>query len=916
MYKVKIFEEEDFIRRKCTSCGRSFWTLNPDTDLCGDQPCVHYSFFGAPPTKKSYDISIAREMFLSFFENRKHKRVGKYPTVARWRNDVFFVGASIYDFQPWVTDGIVPPPANPLVISQPCVRFTDIDSVGKSGRHLTSFEMMAHHAFNNSKTNVYWTDETVAYCFEFLTKNFGINPEKINFIEDMWVGGGNAGEDFEVVVDGIELATLVFLHYKTENDKLIPLDNLTVDTGYGLERMAWLSKGSPTIYDATFESIIGKLRRQSGYRIPDRKIFIEASKLAGIEEIKTEDSLRALRTKIAERVGTSPQELEELMKPMESIYSIADFTRTIIYLLGDGIVPSNVEEGYLARLLIRKSIRNMSSLNLTLPLNEIVALQLNEISRDFPEYKEKSEIILNMVNLEEKRYQSNLERGREIVYKKVEEAKARGSSSLNEGALTQLYDSHGLTPDFVSQLASNLEFKVNVPSDFYSKIAKLHEKISRPEVEVAWVSKLKDKIAEVPPTKMLYYEEPYRKQFEAELLKLFDGQYLVLDRTAFYPEGGGQPADGGVIKLGDAKIEVTDVQKVNNVIIHAISGVILPVKGKVNVSGEINWNKRHNLMRNHTATHVLLGAAIRVLGDHVWQSGAQKDIEKSRLDISHYEKLSTKQITEIEKRANEIVTENLPVEISWMSRESAESQYGFRIYQGGLVPGKEIRIVKVKDWNVEACGGIHCTSTGEIGLIKIIRSERIQDGVERLIFSVGSSALQYIQQQETKLKALADMLGCPVADLEKVTETLLSTYKSSRKETEKLKQKLAKYDAHDLLKTAEEVNGLKLLQQIIEKADVETVIKTSTELVNAEPSLVTLTIGVDEKSVKLVVMAGDKAVKAGANAGEIAIEVAKVLGGGGGGKQSFGQGGSEHPEKVPEAQAVLKKMVKKQLERI
>ncbi|MHC1564555.1 MAG: M20 family metallopeptidase, partial [Candidatus Hecatellaceae archaeon] len=174
IYEVELFREKGFARRKCKACGRSFWTLNPEAEYCGDQPCVAYSFIGKPPASKPLSLQEAREKFLSFLERHGHRRIAKYPVVARWRDDVYLVGASIYDFQPWVTEGIIPPPANPLAISQPCVRFTDIDLVGKSGRHLTGFEMMAHHAFNSPKQHVYWNHETVEYCFKFFTEELGV----------------------------------------------------------------------------------------------------------------------------------------------------------------------------------------------------------------------------------------------------------------------------------------------------------------------------------------------------------------------------------------------------------------------------------------------------------------------------------------------------------------------------------------------------------------------------------------------------------------------------------------------------------------------------------------------------------------------------------------------------------------------
>ncbi len=911
IYEVELFREKGYVRKKCKSCGRHFWTLNIDTELCGDQPCISYDFIENPPTRVKLNLTEAREKFLSFFEKNNHKRVGKYPVVARWREDVYLVGASIFDFQPWVTEGIIPPPANPLTISQPCIRFTDIDLVGKSGRHLTEFEMMAHHAFNSPEKFVYWNDGTVAYCFEFFTKELGISPERINFIEDMWVGGGNAGEDFEVVVGGIELATLVFMHYKYVNGNLTPLKIQTVDTGYGLERIVWLTSQTPTIYDAIFKPVIQKIQSLAGVKPPEEKIFLEASKLAGLMELGGGKKLKDLRVKIAQKLNISPFELEKIMVPMETIYAIADFTRTLIFMLGDGVVPSNAEAGYLARLLIRRILRNMHSLGLEVPLIEILKFQLDEISKSFPEYLEKAKTIHEIVEVEEKRFKETLERGKILVKKLVEEGKGKGEVTIQPSKLVTLYDSHGLTPDYVSQIAKEYGVKVEVPDDFYSQVAKLHEKTVKPTEKETWVLRLKEKVEDKPPTKLLYYEDPYLQKFKAKVLDVVEERYVILDQTCFYPEGGGQPFDTGTLTWESGKANVVEVQKIGNVVVHRIEGETPPKN--VEVVGTLDWERRLNLMKNHTATHILLGAARRVLGDHVWQSGAMKGVERSRLDISHYLRLTDKQVYEIEQLANETVMKNLQVKTFWLPREVAEAKYGFRIYQGGVVPGKDIRIVETGDWDVEACAGTHCKTTGEVGPIKIVRTERIQDGVERLFFSVGNSAIQQIQQTDFKLKSLAKLLGCSLEEVEKSVKTLIEESKAYRKEIGRLKENIAKQLTQSLTKKIEQVGKVKLLKEATNLIDIETAIKTSTELVKTEPSLVVVFLIVNEKSMNIVVMVGAEAVKMGVHAGKLAAEISNIAGGKGGGKPDFGQGGSTHPEKASETLTFIKKILKEKI---
>ena len=287
IYKAALFKREGFERRQCQSCGRTFWTLKSGRKTCGDTPCDEYAFIGKPPTKRKYSLAGIERAFLKFFERRGHEVIKRYPVVARWRDDIFLTIASIADFQPWVTSGLVPPPANPLVVSQPSIRLKDIDNVGRSGRHFTLFFMGGHHAFNSRRERIYWNDETVALCHEFLTKDLGIPPDEISYIQDFWEGGGNAGEDFEVNVRGLELATLVFMQYVSKDGKYAPLPLKIVDTGYGLERLAWISQGVASSYETIFKPVVEQLRKFAGVRMPPADILEQNSKLAGLMDIET-----------------------------------------------------------------------------------------------------------------------------------------------------------------------------------------------------------------------------------------------------------------------------------------------------------------------------------------------------------------------------------------------------------------------------------------------------------------------------------------------------------------------------------------------------------------------------------------------------------------------------------------------------
>jgi len=483
--------------------------------------------------------------------------------------------------------------------------------------------------------------------------------------------------------------------------------------------------------------------------------------------------------------------------------------------------------------------------------------------------------------------------------------------------LTELYDSHGLPPEIVKQAAEKEDLKVEVPDNFYALIAQKHMQVSKPAEEAQPEEMLKTTVASLPETEPLYYKDQYMKSFEATVLKVIDNEYIVLDETCFFPEGGGQPADTGYFTFDKGKVEVVDVQKVGKVIVHRVKGDAVPKKGS-KVKGFIDWEKRYSLMKNHTATHLVNGAARRVLGQHVWQYGTQKGIESSRLDVSHYRRLTPEEIHKIETLANQAILKNLPVETVWMPRGEAESRYGFRLYQGGAVPGKEIRVVNTGGWDVEACAGTHLKSTGEIGFLKIIHSERVQDGVERLAYSIGIPALKAVQAQERLLWKLSETLNAPLEKLDKTAEKLVKECKETVAEKRRLIKELAEKESAGLgAKQAEEVRGIGgvklVMRDFKEVIDVQRMVQTANGIIRKDEATVTIFYGADGKNARIMIMTGSTALQKGVDASEIAREASAVLGGSGGGKPSFAQGGGTRVDKLPEAVKKAEYMLRKQL---
>lgn len=911
-YFLDYFKNEGFFRRECEGCGVFFWTRSESRHKCGESPCEEYGFIGNPGFDKKYTVDEMREKFLSFFEDNNHTRIEPYPVAAnRWRDDVLLTQASIYDFQPLVTSGEVPPPANPLTISQPCIRMQDIDNVGRTGRHTIAFEMLAHHAFNVREDGpselaysgkIYWKDETIRYCDEFL-KEMGADLEEVIYIEDPWVGGGNAGPAFEVVYRGLELATLVFMSLKIDPEgeyelkdgqRYSPMQTYIVDTGYGLERWTWVSQGTPTIYEAIYPEMIELLVEDVGieHTEEDRKLLHGAARLAGELDIDKSKTFEIAREKIAEKLSVTKEELEKLMAPMEAIYAISDHCRALAFMLGDGIVPSNVGTGYLARMVIRRAERLCNSIGTRIRLEELIDIQAKKIGYN------NREVIKDIVCAEIERYGETLERGSRKIDQIGKDYSDSGNPIPTE-KLIELYDSHGIQPAMVKEIAEGVGALVDIPDDFYSLVAASHEKRqSKKQTKIENLSKVKENVSK---TKRLYYEESAQTKFDAKVLEIIDNKdgsfELILDQTLFYPEGGGQPPDIGIISSENVNAKVADVQTEGGIIFHKVDKNI---KIGSAVKGEIESSRRRRLMRHHTATHILVHSARQLLGEHIRQAGAQKGVDNSRVDIQHYRKLSREDIRNIEAIANEIILENTEIEQEWLDRHEAEKQYGFDLYQGGIPKGVDIRLIHVAG-DVQACAGTHVNRTGDIGIIKIVNTERIQDGVERIIFAAGDAALMEVQRTEDILVESANMLNISPAEVPKTTQRFFEEWKERGKHIDNLRREVAKNRGDEGSKEIE-MDGLVVVVQ-----RVDTDMGQLREIANAivEEGKVAI-LGSGDGGAKIIV-AVPKNGKL--NADKVMKELAKLIGGKGGGSAEFAQGGGPEVDRLDQALELVEDII-------
>ena len=795
---------------------------------------------------------------------------------------------------------------------------TDLDSVGRSGRHLSNFEMMAHHAFNTKAHFVYWKEECTAYCHELLTKTLGMPESEVTYKENPWMGGGNAGMALEVMVAGLALATLVFMDLKLDakgtvelgGDRYGPMPLSVVDTGYGLERFVWVSQGTPTIYDAIYPETLAEFFHVAGVKTPaesaNPEVFAESARLAGMMSVSTNSKLLEQRRGLVARLNekgmkTTLDELMALMVPVESVFTIADHCRCILLMLADGIVPSNVKAGYLARLVIRKTLRLMEELRMDVPLAELVLLH-KATTADILKLGEGEEVLRTMLELETKRYHETTEKGGRLVRRLAKELGAGSGLPLEK--LIELYDTHGIHPTVVQSVAAGEGIAVEVPDAFTALVASRHA--SEKEMAAKTVE-LPEKIL---GTVALYYDDPLLQAFTALIVLVMKDesgrQQLILDRSAFYPEGGGQHADRGTLEHSGQRVRVVDIQKADGKIIHTLEEPLEVEKG-MTVKGTVDWRLRMAHSRHHTATHIIIGSARKVLGPHVWQAGAEKGEKGAHVDISHFDRVSLAQIHEIERVANEVVAANVPVEFLSLPREEAEKRYGMLLYQGGAPAGPVIRVIRVGDFDSEACGGTHVRTTGEVGLIKVTRAERIQDGVVRLEYSASVAALENIQRLEKQLLDSAAELGVQPEQLPKTVKRFFEEWKGLKKEVEALRARTARELAGRLRTKSEKLGECELVAAA-EDVDIELARQVSTAL-SSEPKIICL-LG-SKVSGGLIISSGKDI---GLDLGQAAREIAKAVGGSGGGKGHFAQVGGVPAETVAvaveKAAGILRGMLK------
>ena len=853
-----------------------------------------------------------RKSFVDFFKSKEHKHFESASLIPDDKSLLLTV-AGMVPFKPFFL-GEKEAPFKRITTYQKCIRTNDLENVGRTPRHHTFFEMLGNFSFGD-----YFKKEAIEWSWEYITKILKLDPERlyvsvyktddeayeiwnkeIGVPEDRivrlgeednwWAAGpvGSCGPCSEIYYDTqnmgknneeinckpgdegdrfLEIWNLVFTEWnRLEDGSLVPLPEKNIDTGAGLERIASVVQKK----DNNFET----------------DIFMPIIK--GIEKV----------------LDIKKEEFEITVKV------IADHIRASVFLIADGVLPSNEGRGYILRKIIRRAfgagIVAKQKLDITkddLFLYKLVPYVVENMKEAYPELVEKQEYIEKVLRIEQERFALTLKNGIEMLTEEIEKMDKEGTKKLSADASFKLYDTFGLPFELTELILENQGYEVS-EEEFNQK---LEEQVKRSKNSRVTVSDMiKDDFIDK------FFEEHGKTEFtgyekfedEGKILHIaksegISGYEVIFDRTPFYAESGGQVADTGIITSGEFEGKVVNVVKKHDVFIHQVEIVkgIAPAVG-AETKMKIDADRRKDIQRNHTATHILHKVLRENLGTHVEQSGSLVDDEKLRFDFSHYEAIEPEMIEKIEKSVNDIILSNLKVKIDFENIEDAKKRGAMALFSDKY--GDVVRVVEIDGYSIELCGGAHVKSTGEIGLFNIESESGIASGTRRITATTGHASLKYVNKLEEKLSKVAGMLKTDGKNVVDVVEKYIAEAKNIVKEYEQLQTKLVKYEINELLENVDEINGVKVLKAAFANKDVnelkEIVDRGKEKL---QSGIIILGTNNDGKAIFVVGVTKDLISKV--KAGEIVKVAAQVAGGNGGGRPDFAQAGGKDGNAVKEA---------------
>ncbi len=860
-----------------------------------------------------------RESFLKFFESKGHKRLPSASLIPLNDPSILWTAAGMVPFKPFFT-GAAKPEFNRVTTCQKCIRTPDIESVGRTARHHTFFEMLGNFSFGD-----YFKESAIPWAWEYVTEHLKLPADKLwvtIYLDDdeayeIWhnvvkvpaerivrmgkdtnfweIGVGPCGPCSEIYVDlgaergcgspdckvgcdcdrYLEIWNLVFIQFfKDEQGNYTPLEQKGIDTGFGLERVASVMQGVSSNFDTDLL----------------REIMDFTAGLFGLVYGREEKVDVALKV-------------------------IADHSRAITFAITDGALPSNEGRGYVIRRLLRRAVRFGRLLGIQeLFLDKVAGAVIRQMGHTYPELVERRDHVLRVIRSEEERFGETLSQGTEMLNRIIMDTKKAGSLTIPGVDAFRLYDTYGFPLELTQEMASEQGLSVDVDA-FKEAMEDQRKRARSARQEVEYISERDALFREIREAKGETTFVGYDSlEANAIVLGLFQNGKkvesaaagaeveLVLDVTPFYAESGGQVSDRGQITGPGLSIEIEEVFKpVENLFVHRGKVVKGVVKEYEPVLAQVDRRRRLATCRNHSATHLLHRALKEVLGDHVNQAGSLVEPERLRFDFTHYAAVTQDELKKIENTVNRAVMANLTVDVLETSLAEARSMGAAALF--GEKYGERVRVVKMGDFSLELCGGTHLRSTSEIGLLKLTGESSVGAGLRRVEAVTGEGALSYIEAREEQLAGIARLVKAAPHEIMQRVESLLKSIKDLEAESEALQARLARYQVNDLLDRVKTVRGVKVLAGRTVAPDMDS-LRGMVDLLRDKIGSGVIVLGSGNaagEKVNLVAAVTRDLLNKGLHAGKLVKELAAVVGGGGGGRPDLAQAGGKDLSRLDEA---------------
>ncbi|MBH6948570.1 alanine--tRNA ligase [Clostridioides difficile] len=873
-------------------------------------------------------LNEIRSKFLEFFESKGHYVANSYSLVPNNDKSLLLINSGMAPLKNYFS-GVEVPPSVRMCTSQKCIRTGDIENVGITARHATFFEMMGNFSFGD-----YFKRESIKWGWEFVTEWLNIPEDKIwvtvyeedddsydiwakemNFPEErmvrlgkddnFWeIGTGPCGPCSEIYFDRgeeygcdnpdckpgcdcdryLEFWNHVFTQFdRDEEGNYSLLENKNIDTGMGLERMGCIMQGVDTIFEVdTIKSILEAVE-----------------KLTGI------------------KYGENP-------KNDISIRIITDHIRAVTFLVSDGVLPSNEGRGYVLRRLLRRAARHGKLLGVKeLFLQKLIDEVIKVNDKAYPVLVEKESYIKKVVGIEEEKFNETIDQGTEILNSYIEVLKNEGKTVLSGQEAFKLYDTYGFPIDLTKEILEEEYLSVDEEA-FNEEMEKQKERARNARGNMdgeSWKEDPLSKLESTVDSTFNGYSEIYGEgTIEAivkndELVQSAeegDKVSIVLDNTTFYPEGGGQVGDCGLITNENLVLEVLNTKKgANNSIKHI--GIIK--SGRISngdkVKTLVDRETRMSAARNHSATHLLHKALREVLGEHVNQAGSLVTPERLRFDITHFEAISNEELKVIEEKVNNVILSSLDIKCDIMNIKEAKEKGATALF--GEKYGDEVRVVSMGDYSTELCGGTHLTNTSQVGMFKILSEGGVAAGVRRIEAITGKAVYEYLKERDGIISEVCVNLKSKEDNLIQRISSLLEENKNLSKELHDMKAKMSLQSVDSIFDSKVEVNGVNLITNKFEGMDMDTLRETADNLRDKLGSGVVVLANVVDDKVNFVVTATKDVLDKGIHSGNIVREVAKIAGGKGGGRPNMAQAGASDVSKVDQALSYASEVIKTQV---